>query len=307
MNTVKTLIIAGALLVGGTAQAQKKDASQPTRAKSHATSAGSLSAEPGTYTKADYPDWYVLRSLLLPQGMVQADSTLAISSIPSQTGASMNLGVDVGLHPTLQAGMLMSLPLTPDGGFGMLVGNLQYGVAPFMNLRFDLGAARLSQDMPAPGGGLRTETVTGFVWGLGLPMKWRVGERVALTTGRTTASAFGSASSWNGYLMTSDDIVTMTSGSFRTMNGGDFNSTIWTFGLPVGVLVQPHDLIGLGLRTGFRLLRGDVAADTAIPLAFDLMAHVARPVDLGFTFELPGWTSDYGAIKDVNVWAQARF
>jgi hypothetical protein len=73
------------------------------------------------------------------------------------------------------------------------------------------------------------------------------------------------------------------------------------------MIVQPLDRMGLGLRTGFRVMRGDVAGDTAIPWAFDVIGNVVRPLDLGLTFEMPGWTSDYGAVKNVNVWAQARF
>jgi len=315
MKTVKALLCASALLVAGTAYAQK-DASRTTqpRAKPRAVEAGgSVSGAPGTYTKATYPNSYVLRPLMLPEGMAQADSSLAISNYrtltaTTNTGTNMNLGFDMGLVPRLQTGLLLSLPLTPDGGFGMLVGNAQYALAPFANLRFDVGASRLSQQMAAMGNTTRTESTTGFVWGVGLPMKWRLSDSVAVTTGRSTASAFGVASKVNGYLTTSDDIITMSSGSFTDMNGNSFSSTMWTFGLPVGMLAQVHDRIGLGLRTGFRLLRGDgVADDTAIPMAFDLMTRVARPLDLGFTFELPGWTSDYGAIKNVNLWAQARF
>jgi hypothetical protein len=138
-------------------------------------------------------------------------------------------------------------------------------------------------------------------------MKWMVANRIALITGRTNASAFGVASKINGYLLSSDDIITMSSGSFTLMNGSTASATVWTFGLPVGMIAQVHDRIGLGVRTGFRLMRGDVASDTAIPWAFDILGNVARPLDLGVTFELPGWTSDYGAVKNVNVWAQARF
>src|SRR5262249_37715852 len=191
--------------------------------------------------------------------------------------------------------------------FGMLVGNIQYAVAPFANLRFDVGATKLSADIPTMGGNTVTQDVTGFVWGVGLPMKWMLADRIALTTGRTNASAFGVASKVNGYLLSSDDIITMSSGSFTLMNGGSASATVWTFGLPVGLIVQPIDHLGLGMRTGFRLMRGDVPSDTAIPWAFDVMANVARPLDLGVTYEMPGWTSDYGAVKNLNVWAQARF
>jgi hypothetical protein len=245
--------------------------------------------------------------LTLPQGMVQADTAIAISNYTSDTGTNMNLGVDVGIHPKLSAGALLSLPLTPNGGFGMMVGNLQYSMADWANLRFDVGASKLSADIPAMGNTTVTQDVTGFVWGAGLPMKWRLADHIALTTGRTNASAFGVASKLNGFLLTSDDIITMQSGSFQLMDGSTASATVWTFGLPVGVLFQAHDRVGLGFRTGFRVMRGDVPGDTAIPLAFDVMANVLRPLDIGVTFEVPGWTVDYGAVKDVNIWAAARF
>jgi hypothetical protein len=308
MKTLQTLMIAGALIVAGKSYAQKENA----HARPRAQVGESVSGAPGTYTKNSFPDSFVSRPMTLPEGMVQADSTLAISNYDtgfarSDTGTNMNLGVDVGLHPRLQAGMLLSLPLTPEGGFGMMVGDLQYALAPFANLRFDVGASRLLADVPAMGNMTVTQSTTGFVWGVGVPMKWRLSDRVAVISGRTTASSFGTASKANGYLVASDDIITMTSGSFTSGNA-TFTSTLWTFGLPVGILTQVHERIGLAVRTGFRVLRGDVLEnDTAIPFAFDLMTHVARPVDVGFTFELPGWTSDYGAIKNANLWAQARF
>lgn len=322
MKTVKTLICASALLISGSAfakkttkkdapppaqpQAQQQQPQQQHQQRAKARDAGSVSMTP-TVIKPGYPTSFAQRPLVLPDGMVQADSALAISNYTTETGANMNLGFDVGIHKKLQTGLLMSLPLTPNGGFGMMVGNLQYGLAPFANLRFDVGATKLTADVPAMGNTTVTQDVTGFVWGAGVPMKWRIADRIAFTTGRTNASAFGVASKVNGYLLSSDDIITMQSGSFTLMNGSTASATVWTFGLPVGMIVQPHDRFGLGFRTGFRLMRGDVAGDTAIPLAFDVMGNVARPVDLGVTFEMPGWTSDYGAVKNVNVWAQARF
>jgi hypothetical protein len=321
MKTVKTLICASAFLISGSAFAKKttkKDApppaqpqaqpqqQQPQQQHAKARDAGSVSMKP-TVIKQGYPSSFVHRPLTLPEGMVQADSAIAISNYSTETGTNMNLGFDVGVHPKLQTGLLMSLPLTPNGGFGMMVGNVQYGIAPFANLRFDVGATRLTADVPAMGNSTVTQDVTGFVWGAGVPMKWQLADRIAVTTGRTNASAFGVASKVNGYLLSSDDIVTMQSGSFNLMNGSTASATVWTFGLPVGMIVQPHDRFGLGFRTGFRLMRGDVPSDTAIPLAFDAFGNVARPLDLGVTFEMPGWTSDYGAVKNVNVWAAARF
>jgi hypothetical protein len=312
MKTVKTLICASAFLISGSAFAKtKKDAPPPAQPTHHARAktadAGSVTGAPVATTKEAYPSSYVQRPLTLPESMVQADTALAISNYQTQTGTNMNLGFDVGIHPKLQTGLMMSLPLTPNGGFGMMVGNVQYGIAQFANLRFDVGATKLTADIPAMGNRFVQQDVTGFVWGAGVPMKWMLGDRIALTTGRTNASAFGVASKINGYLLSSDDIITMSSGSFTLMNGSTASATVWTFGLPIGMIVQPVDRIGLGLRTGFRVMRGDVPSDTAIPWAFDVIGNVVRPLDLGLTFEMPGWTSDYGAVKNVNVWAQARF
>ena len=310
---LKTLICASSLLVAGAAFGKtKKDAApqqqqQTQHAKAKAADGGSVKMAPAIISKPGYPGSFAQRPLVLPDGMVQADTAIAISNYSSQTGANMNLGLDVGIHPKVQAGVMLSLPLSPDGGFGMMVANAQYGVAKWANLRFDVGASRVTGEIPAMGNTTAIQDTTGFVWGVGVPMKWHLTDRVALTTGRTGASAFGVASKVNGFLLSSDDIVTMQSGSFTLMNGSTASATVWTIGMPVGVIVQPHDRIGLGFRTGVRVMRGDVPSDTAIPMAFDLLTHVARPLDLGVTYELPGWTSDYGAVQDVNVWAQARF
>lgn len=264
-----------------------------------------------TPSKGDYPPSYVERPLVLPERMGQPDLSLGITNYrtggTTETGTDLNIGFDAGVLPRLQTGLMLNLPLSPQGGFGMLVGDVQYSLASFANLRFDVGAAKLTQAMPAAGNQIAIQDTTGFVWGAGIPMKWKLGERVAVTSGRSYALAFGTPSKTNGYLTTSDDIVTMTSGSFTTP-GGTISSTVWTFGLPVGILAQVHDRIGVGVRSGFRVLRANrMADDTAVPLAFDLMIHPTSPFDLGFTFELPGWTSDYGAIKTANLYALARF
>ena len=308
---LKTLICASSLLVAGAAFGKtKKDAApQQQQPQQHAKArdAGSVKMAPAVITKPGYPSSLVQRPLVLPDGMVQADSAIAISNYSSQTGANMNLGLDVGIHPKVQAGVMLSLPLSPDGGFGMMVANAQYGVAKWANVRFDVGASRVTGEIPAMGGNTAIQDTTGFVWGVGLPMKWQLADRIALTTGRTNASAFGVASKVNGYLLSSDDILTMQSGSFTLMNGSTASATVWTVGVPVGLIFNVHERIDLGMRTGLRLMRGDIPSDTAIPWAFDVAFHVARPFDLGLSYEMPGWTSDYGAVKNVNVSAQARF
>src|SRR5690242_15971665 len=166
MKTVKTLICASALLISGSAFAKnKKDApqqpAQPAQAqqqqqKAKVRDAGSTSMKP-TVIQPGYPSSYVHRPLTLPEGMVQADSAIAISNYATETGTNMNLGFDVGVHPKLETGLLMSLPLTPNGGFGMMVGNVQYGVAKWANLRFDVGATKLTADVPAMGNATVTQ------------------------------------------------------------------------------------------------------------------------------------------------------
>src|SRR5689334_9774186 len=114
---LKTLICASSLVVAGAAFGKtKKDAPPPQQpqtqhAKAKPADAGSVNMAPAIITKPGYPSSFVHRPLVLHDGMVQADSAIAISNYSSETGANMNLGLDVGVHPKVQAGVMLSLPL----------------------------------------------------------------------------------------------------------------------------------------------------------------------------------------------------
>src|SRR5262245_41805723 len=109
MKTVKTLICASAFLIAGSAFAKttKKDApqqpaaqpqqqqqqpqqQQPQQQHAKVRDAGSVSIKP-TVIKPGYPSAFVQRPLTLPEGMVQADSAIAISNYTTETGTNMNL------------------------------------------------------------------------------------------------------------------------------------------------------------------------------------------------------------------------
>jgi hypothetical protein len=229
----------------------------------------------GATKGGEYPTSFVERPLVLPPMLMQPEFNVGIqnASIAGQsaTGESLNFGFDMGVIDKVQAGVLLTFPVNPNADFGSFVIGGQYNVMDFLNARVDLGAAKLGDS-------------TGFTFGIGAPVKYKVSPMVALTSGRPYSYGF------------SYDIIT-----FAFINGA--KAGILT--LPVGVLVQPHEMIGLQLRTGVRVGFAD-ASGTAVPLGIDAMVNIIKIIDVGVSFDLAGSTDDYAASKTVGIWAQAR-
>jgi hypothetical protein len=118
-----------------------------------------------------------------------------------------------------------------------------------------------------------------------VPVQLRLARRIALFSGRPYSWAVG------------DDV------SRIDLNG---SNVFATFGLPMGLLVQPIEAFALQLRTGvFRVKGGGNFEATLVPLAMD--AIVSVPVaDVGITVALPGDVHAYAQVRTITVWGQLR-
>jgi hypothetical protein len=248
-----------------------------------AAPAATVSGAPVANTKENYPGQFIQRPRILPQFMAQPEFALGVNNTSAATGESIAVGFDMGLMDKLQAGAAVFFPVNPNADFGSFLVNGQYNLMDQLNVRLDLGATKY---------GTGTGSATGFSFGLGLPLKWNFTDMIALVSGNTWA-------------ILNDNIFggTIVSGA-----------KVFYINVPVGVLVQPHEMIGIQARTGFHadILQPDVGNSTtakSVPIAIDLMANIIKIVDVGFTFSLPGCIESgcgYSDVRVFNIWAGAR-
>jgi hypothetical protein len=89
----------------------------------------------------------------------------------------------------------------------------------------------------------------------------------------------------------------------------------------VGLLVQPHDRVSLGVRTGYRMLFQhrtgmDDELTHFVPLAIDVVVNPIRQLDVGFTVLFPGRVDNggndtlpkvgWGDQRQFNIWVGGR-
>ena len=239
------------------------------------------------------------------------------------TGCTVSFGVDIGLPGRFQLGALFALPVSPSADIGTFVFDLQYGLLKQLNLRLDLGAQhQLVHALLA--GALYSQTLDGFVMGVGAPLKIKLHRMLALTSGSTMARGFetppvitaGQAVSF-GSIVASQDIF-----SLGVWNQSGDNVVGGVINLPVGLLFQPHPMLALQARTGYRLSftkqSGGSSTTHMVPVALDVVVTVARRIDLGFTASLTGTvhgttasgdptTFSYLDIRKFDLWVAARF
>jgi len=221
---------------------------------------------------------FLERPLILVPLMAEPEFALNIGNNPAQTSEGLAIGFNMGVIDKLQAGAAITFPVNPNADFGSFLVNAQYGVLDFANARLDLGATKYSAGMTSS---------TGFSFGIGLPLKYKLAPMFAVTSGSQYSTAFGS------------DIFYLTAVS---------GATIWSFGVPIGILVQPHEMIALQARSGFRIVKvGDLDAAKYVPVGVDLFVNIIQMIDVFFTFELPGNTDAYSDERDFVIGARARF
>src|SRR5262249_27507776 len=142
-----------------------------------------------------------------------------------------------------------------------LVGNVQMSLIRAASLRLDFGFERI----------FPTASL-GAVVGVGASLKWRLSDSIAITSGRPYSFAFCSGPG-GGPIFRTDDLFVYADSSFRPFFGPRFSGSLWTLGLPVGVIVQLAQPLTVTLRSGFRVGNDGVADFTAIPLGFDILVR----------------------------------
>ena len=279
MQSLRAIVTICGLLYGTTAVAQDPNAQTPP--------AGTATASPTGSTLTG--DWtsFLERPLILAPMMAEPEFNLGISNVSvgdvSSTGEALNIGFNMGIMDRLQAGAALSFPVNPNADFGAFTVNGQYALMDFVSGRVDIGAAKL---------GAGDASSTGFQFGLGAPLKYKLNPMLAVTSGSQYAT------------QGAQDIFYVVA-----VSGG----TLWSFGLPIGILVQPHEMIAAQLRTGLRFVgtTGDMGVTvTTVPIGLDLFVNIMQMIDVFFTFELPGPVSNGGGYadeRDFTIGARARF
>jgi hypothetical protein len=291
MQTLKICAAASVLCVASAAFAQSQVASaqDPTAAPT----AGTLNASPLTTTKDNYPGSFLDRPLVLPNMMVKPMVEFGVANVAgagmgasSTTATTLSVGFDIGLMDRFQVGAGVGLPLSPNADFGYFDFNGQVGITPFLNARVDFGATKGGVSENSIGAPSGATVNTGFHFGVGAPIKYHLTPMLAVTSGNTP------------FTITGDNIISID------RQGG---ATVGLLNIPVGLMAQVHDMVGLQLRTGWAYSFGDVTTNQKfVPIAFDAMVNAVKNFDVGFTFALPGNTDAYTDARLFNFWVAAR-
>jgi hypothetical protein len=278
---------------------------------------------------ADARNW-IDRPLLPERWKVEVEAASGWGVRPATDGSAgrglfAELAVDVGLPAHWQVGLYgrESFGRSGDAGSGELSAfllNVQHAFAPWGAARADFGFA----DGTLGNGGLSG--------GVGLPLKYRFDEHWALTSGRTSPRAFGSASAdgdWAGYTP-SDDLLTLQMNEFPCLfNNGPGSPSfspgcgeVWfgTVGLPVGVIFQPFSGLAFGLRSGVRYSfswggtpsafgggpAGPQIPPLFVPVALEVVASPARWLDLGINAQTAGRPDSLAVNASLSLWTRVR-
>lgn len=228
----------------------------------------------------DYPTALIGRPLTLEPSTFQATvagelihDSAVVAPAPSNL-ESLVFAADYAVAHHLQVGAVVVETVSPDSSFALGLANAQYQLLAFAAARLDVGVARVDNgDHDAS-------------FGVGLPIRLRLTDRVALISGRPYA--FGAE----------DDLVTLRLSSF--------SDGVAEYRLPLGILYQANDNFSFAVRSGFRR---EGSADF-VPLGLDLTYAVSR-IDLGVTADVAGQVSPsnglgYFDVTTFRLWAQLR-
>jgi hypothetical protein len=188
---------------------------------------------------------------LQPNAAVFLAHSSAVMDPDPATFDFLEVGADYGILHHLQAGAVVDIQLSPSSEFGRALVSGQYQVLAFAAARIDVGAEHEVGN-------------TNFVFGLGLPLRLKLIDSLALISSRPYA--YGAE----------DDLFT-----FRAGNG-----SISEYRVPVGILYQLNGHVALSARSGYRR----VESASFVPFGFDGVVSVSR-LDFGLTFDLAGQVS----------------
>jgi len=205
----------------------------------------------------DTPTAIIDRSLSLEPQTLQPNAAVflthssAVMDPDPATFDFLEFGADYGILHHLQAGAVVDIQLSPSSEFSRALVSGQYQLLTFAAARLDLGAEHEAGK-------------TNFVFGLGLPVRLKLTDALALISSRPCAYGF------------EDDLFT-----FRAGNG-----SISEYRIPVGILYQLDSRVALSARSGFR--RSE--STSFVPFGIDGVVSVSR-LDFGLSFDLLGQVS----------------
>jgi hypothetical protein len=273
-----------------------------------------------------YPTALIDRPMILPSRMTQVAAGVGLTNYsPPDTvypndGATallLSLGADVGITRRIQLGAFLSLPMYPQPQFDTFVANLQVGLTGWLNLRVDVGAKRVDGfgDYSA-----NSFAKSGFLAGLGLPIRRKLNRMFAFVSGSPSAYGFG-----NQPL-----VMRQQHPYYEYLGGGFINSSdllaIWAsdtyvigaLTLPIGFLFQPIPQLVFGWHLAYRFaFTQDALGEThqahAVPLRLDV-AVTLRHIDVGFIATILGTFQDpyageigWGGAQQYDFYVQGRF
>ena len=261
----------------------------------------------------EWSESFIDRPLILAPRMVQANLGVDVSSISdsaNSTGETVGAAFDVGIAKSVQAGLALSFPVNP-ATFGSAIANVQLGIADGANLRFDAGVARSGFI-----NGSMDSMSNLYEFGLGVPIKLKLTDQIAFISGRTGAAGFGrpmALADGNGGIAFGSNPIYMSDALFAA--GIQNGVTSYTAGVPVGILIAPHERVAIALRTGYRYVHtgsGDGVGQglNFVPLGGDVMVNLPSHFDVGVSADVAGplgQNYDYLAYRQFMGFAQARF
>lgn len=266
------------------------------------------------------------RPLNLPRGALELDlaghysnwSGTALDS-GSVSGEAAAASVAFGVSSGVQLGATLALPINPGFGFGTVAANGLFSLGRDSAFRVDLGWDRLGTN----GSGGFVSAGDTYFGGLGAPLRFKLGQGVALVSGRTGgfelahfinlgASGTGLYYGASTLGFATGDLLTV---AHSTGSSSASDSTAINLTVPVGVMLQAADALAFTLWSGYHLSWFSDGATTSavhfIPLGLDAVFSPAPALDLGASFNLPGRVggdlkAGYTDLRDVAVWVRFR-
>jgi hypothetical protein len=208
----------------------------------------------------DTPTAIIDRSLSLEPQTLQPNAAVflthssAVMDPDPATFDFLEIGADYGILRHLQAGAVVDIQLSPSSEFSRALVSGQYQLLTFAAARLDLGAEHAAGK-------------TNFVFGLGLPLRLKLTDALALISSRPYA--YGAE----------DDLFTFRAGDDSFGSNSEYR-------IPVGILYQLDSRVALSARSGFR--RAESAS--FVPFGIDGVISVSR-LDFGLSFDLLGQVS----------------
>jgi len=72
------------------------------------------------------------------------------------------------------------------------------------------------------------------------------------------------------------------------------------------MIVQPHDMVAIHVQTAVRFAFGIDDVNFAFPLGLDVVVTPHWRVDLGASFDMPGFITSYDRLFNFGLFVRAR-